>query len=132
MRSAVAGCLIALGASFAGSATASAQTVYNVVAGHEVRVYWAYSLNPNCTPDGPIVVRMTQPPQHGRVAIRNGRLFPTYPNSNPRNICNARRVPGVEAYYRPESGYIGFDTASFEAIFPGGGYRTYTSNIQVR
>jgi hypothetical protein len=128
---AVAG-FAALGLAVAWSGTASAQTAFNVAAGHEVRVYWAYSLNPDCTPDGQIVVRMTQPPQHGRVAIRNGRPFPNYPSSNTRNVCNVRRVPGIEAYYQPSSGYTGPDSASFETIFPNGEYRQYTANIQVR
>lgn len=127
-----AACFGALVLFVAWSSTVSAQSAYNVVAGHEVRVYWASSLNPDCTPNGQIVVRMTQPPQHGRVAIRNTRLFPSYPSSSNRNVCNTRRVPGIEAYYQPASGYTGFDSASFEAIFPNGEYRQYTANVQVR
>jgi len=125
-------CFATLGLSVIWSAAASAQTTYNVVAGHEVRVHWAISLNPDCTPDGQIVVRITQPPQHGLVTIRNGRAFPNYPSSNIRNVCNTRRVPAVEAYYRPELGYTGFDSVSFETIFPAGSYRQNTANIQVR
>jgi hypothetical protein len=127
-----AACVGALGLSAAWANNASAQTAYNVVAGHEVKVYWAYSLNPDCTPNGQIVVRLTQQPQHGRIAIRNARLFPNYPSSNIRYVCNTRRVPGIEAYYHPASGYIGFDTAAFESIFPNGEYRTYAASIQVR
>lgn len=122
----------ALSLSVAWSGAATAQATFNVAAGHQVRVYWAYSLNPDCTPDGQVVVRITQPPQHGRITIRNGRLFPNYPSSNSRNVCNTRRVPGVEAYYQPASGYIGLDSASFDTIFPNGTYRQFTSNIQVR
>lgn len=70
--------------------------------------------------------------QHGRVTIRSGGVFPNFPASNVRNVCNTRRVPGVEAYYRPEPGYLGFDSVGFETIFPSGDYRTYTANIQVR
>jgi hypothetical protein len=124
--------LAALGLIVTWSGAASAQTTFNVAAGHQVRVNWAISLNPDCTPDGQIVVRMTQPPQHGRVTIRNGRAFPNYPSSNIRNVCNTRRVPAVESYYRPEPGYTGFDSVSFETIFPGGSYRQNTANIQVR
>lgn len=127
-----AACCATLFLSVAWSSLASAQTTYNVVAGHQVRVYWAISLNPDCTPDGQVVVRVTQPPQHGRITIRNGRLFPNYQSSNIRNVCNARRVPGVEAYYQPASGYTGFDSVNFETIFPAGAYRQNTANIQVR
>jgi hypothetical protein len=95
-------------------------------------VNWAISLNPDCTSQGQSVMRLTQAPQHGRITIRNASLYPNYPSSNSRNVCNTRRVPGVEAYYQPESGYIGFDSAGFEIIFPNGSYRQFTANIQVR
>lgn len=111
---------------------ASAQTTYNVVAGGRVRVNWAYSVNPDCSSDGQVVMRITEAPQHGRISISNGRLFPNYPSSNVRNVCNTRRVPGVEAYYQPAAGYLGYDSVSFEIIFPSGTYRQYTANIQVR
>src|SRR4051812_26272093 len=39
---------------------ASAQTTLNVAAGHQLRVLWAYSLNPDCSSLGEIVVRITQ------------------------------------------------------------------------
>jgi hypothetical protein len=123
---------VALGLSVACSATASAQTVCNVAVGHEVRVNRAGSINPDCTSVGQVVMRITQPPQHGRVTIRNVRLFPNFASSNIRNICNTRRVPGVEAYYRPDAGYTGFDTVGFETIYPSGNYRQTTANIQVR
>jgi hypothetical protein len=134
MRSFTAVFLIALGISVAGSGKASAQAAFsvNVAAGHQVRALWTYSINPDCTSLGPIVVRITQAPQQGRVSIRNDRAFPNFPNSNVRNVCNARRVPGVAAYYQAASGYVGFDSISFDVIFPSGSYRQYTTNIQVR
>lgn len=127
-----AACLAACSAAVAGSGCAWAQTTYNVVAGHEVRVNWGVAINPDCRSSGQVVMRVTQPHQHGRVTIRSGGVFPNFPASNVRNVCNTRRVPGVEAYYRPEPGYLGFDSVGFETIFPSGDYRTYTANIQVR
>ena len=111
--------------------TALAQN-YNVVSGHSTRVYYTYATNPDCTSIGQIVVRLTQPPQHGRVTIRNGSLFPNFPASNVRNVCNGRRVPGVEAYYVSEPAYTGSDSAAFEAIYPHGEFRQYTAYITVR
>jgi hypothetical protein len=78
------------------------------------------------------VVRITQPPQHGRVVIRNGRNFPNFPNSSKFYVCNTRRVPGVEAFYQSEPGYTGFDSVGFETIYPNGAYRQDTKNVQVR
>ena len=111
--------------------TASAQT-YNVVSGNAVRLINAISANPDCTSTGRAVVRVTQPPQHGRITIRSAAMFPRFEPSNPRSICNTRRVPGVEAVYVSERGYVGSDSAAFEAIFPNGEYRTGSSNITVR
>jgi hypothetical protein len=128
----VAACLVAFGLSVTWSGTAAAQATINVVAGHQVQVRWAYSVNPDCSSAGQIVVRITQPPQHGRVVIRNGRNFPNFPNSSKFYVCNTRRVPGVEAFYQSEPGYTGFDSVGFETIYPNGAYRQDTKNVQVR
>ena len=81
---------------------------------------------------GEIVVRITQAPQHGRVAIKNSRSFPNFPSSNSRSTCNTRRSPGVEAFYQPASGYTGFDSVAFEVIYPTGSDRQFSANIQVK
>jgi len=57
---------------------ALAQAAYNVTAGHQVRVYYAYAVNPDCTSVGQVVIRMTQAPQHGRITMRNGSAFPNF------------------------------------------------------
>ena len=132
MRKFALACMAALGLLVAWSGAASAQSAINVVAGHQVQVRWAYSLNPDCSSAGQIVVRITQPPQHGRVVIRNGRGFPNFPSSSNFSTCNTRRVAGIAAYYQPESGYVGFDSVGFETIYPNGSYRQDTKNIQVR
>lgn len=132
MRKFAVACLVWVALSVNWSRAAAAQTTYNVAAGHQVRILWAYSLNPDCSSRGQIVARLTQSPQHGRVVIRNGSGFPNLASSNSHSVCNTRRVPGVEAYYRPVAGYVGFDSASFDVIFPTGNYQQTTSNIQIR
>lgn len=127
-----AACFAAFGYSLVWSSAASAQPTFNVAAGHDVKISSWVSVNPDCASTGQIVMRITQAPQHGRVSIRNAGIFPNFPSSNVRSICTARRVRGVEAYYRPESGYLGFDAVGLEMISPGGAYRAYTANIQVR
>jgi hypothetical protein len=96
------------------------------------RVYWGVAVNPDCTSMGQTVIRLTQAPQHGRITIRNASMFPNFPESNPRNICNRRRIPGAEAVYRPDRGYAGPDSAGFELIAPNGAYRSGSVNIMVR
>lgn len=66
------------------------------------------------------MVRIAQPPEHGRVAIRQTGVFPTFPESNLRSVCNRRRVPGVQATYVSQRGYIGPDFTVLEVLFPAG------------
>jgi hypothetical protein len=113
------------------SGAASART-FNVVSGGSVRVAQAYSLNPDCTPIGKPAIRMTQPPQHGRVTIRSARIYPAFPASNPRIVCNTHRVPALEGVYIADRGYVGTDSSSFEIIYGSGNYRQYTVSITVR
>jgi len=113
------------------SGDARAQT-YNAISGRPLRILNAYSTNPDCSSIGQAVVRMTQAPQHGHVIIRSASIYPNFPASNPRSACNARRVPGVEAVYVSERGYLGFDSASFDIIYASGSYRQYTPTINVR
>ena len=66
------------------------------------------------------MVRIAQPPEHGRVAIRQTGVFPKFPESNLRSVCNRRRVPGVQATYVSQRGYIGPDFTVLEVLFPAG------------
>jgi hypothetical protein len=119
-------------AAVCGLVVGSNGAAYNVAAGHELRVLWAYALNPDCSSLGQTVVRIVQQPQHGRIAVRNGRGFPAYASSNSHSVCNTRRVPGMEAYYQAAAGFTGFDSVGFDVIFPNGSYQQITRNIQVR
>jgi hypothetical protein len=99
---------------------APAQADKVVASGRPLQLYFAYATNPDCTSAGAVVVRVVQPPEHGRVSIRQTGVFPNFPPSNPRNVCNRRRVPGVQAIYTSQRGYIGPDLVVLEALFPAG------------
>lgn len=114
------------------STHAYAQTSVTAASGSPVKLYWAVSTNPDCSPEGRVVMRVTQAPQNGRITVRQAGVFPSYPSSNIRSACNRRRVPGVEVHYVSNRGYRGPDSASFEAIFPSGQFRQRTVSINVR
>jgi hypothetical protein len=99
---------------------ASAHAEKVVASGRPLLLYQAYATNPDCTSAGTVVVRVAQPPEHGRVDIRQTGVFPRFPESNLRNVCNRRRVPGVEATYVSRRGYIGSDFTVLEVLFPAG------------
>jgi hypothetical protein len=91
-----------------------------VASGRPLMLYQASATNPDCTSAGAVVLRVAQGPEHGRVAIRNTGVFPRFSESNIRSTCNRRRVPGVEAIYTSQRGYLGPDTVVLEALFPAG------------
>jgi hypothetical protein len=119
---AVLGLLLSIGAAHAGKVVAS---------GRPLMLYEAYSTNPDCSSAGAVVLRVAQSPEHGRVSIHPSGVFPKFPESNPRSACNRRRVPGVQAVYVSQRGYIGPDHVVLEALFPAGRGVRVTLPIQV-
>jgi hypothetical protein len=99
---------------------ASAQAEKVVASGRPLMLYQAYSTNPDCTSAGAVVLRIAQAPEHGRVSIHHAGIFPRFPDSNPRSVCNRRRVSGMQATYVSQRGYIGSDFVVLEALFPAG------------
>jgi hypothetical protein len=91
-----------------------------VASGRPLLLYQAWATNPDCTSAGTVVLRVSQAAQHGRVSIRQTGVFPRFPESNVRSACNRRRVPGVEAVYVSQRGYLGDDLVVLEALFPAG------------
>ena len=102
-----------------------------VASGRPLKLYHAYSTNPDCTSAGTAVLRVAQGPEHGRVTIRHTGLFPRFSEANPRSVCNRRRVPGVEAVYVSQRGYLGADLVVLEVLFPAGRGERVTLSIQV-
>ena len=99
---------------------ASAHAAKLVASGRPLLLYSASATNPDCTSAGEVVVRVAQPPEHGRVTIRRTGVFPRFPEANPRSMCNRRRVSGVQATYVSQRGYTGSDMVVLEVLFPAG------------
>lgn len=109
----------------------SAQADKVVASGRPLKLYHAYSTNPDCSAAGTVVLRVTQPPLHGRVSISHTGVFPSFPESNPRSVCNRRRVAGVQATYVSQRGYLGPDFVVLQALFPAGSGKNITISINV-
>ena len=100
---------------------AAAEPIKKAVAsGHVLKVFFAASLNADCTSIGSISIRLPVGPQHGVVTTRNASDFPFFPASNERSRCNTRRVRGLLVNYRPDRGYVGPDAFKVDYIFPTG------------
>jgi hypothetical protein len=111
---------------------APAQAQRYVLSGATVQLGFFCNINPDCSAAGTPTVRITQPPEHGRVAVSQTRGFCYFQRPNPRRACNRRRVEGVAVRYTAQRGYTGYDSIGAEVFFPSGTMRSGTYNISVR
>jgi hypothetical protein len=110
----------------------AAQAQRYVASGQTLKLTFFCNINPDCSAAGAPTIRITKPPEHGRVSVTHTRDFCQFPPSNPRNVCNTRRVAGVAARYIAPRNYTGYDSVGVEVFFPSGQLRTGTYNISVR
>jgi hypothetical protein len=112
--------------------TVAAHAEKVAASGHPLILFSASATNPDCTSLGAVVMRVTQPPEHGRVTIRPAGVFPTFPESNVRSACNRRRVPGMLATYTSQRGYTGSDYVAIQVLFPNGRESNVRLPIEVK
>jgi hypothetical protein len=101
------------------------------VSGKPMIVWEGYAINPDCTTMGQMTFRLTRP-AHGQVSLQKAKVFPHFPPSNPRNICNNRTVPGQRATYTSTANYTGRDGFSYDVIGPAGREWTETVDVVVK
>jgi hypothetical protein len=64
--------------------------------------------------------------------VRAGEGYTNFVQTNPRNHCNYRPTPGVNATYTAERGYTGPDSVALDIIFQTGEERQFTYNLSVK
>jgi len=92
----------------------------------------AGAFNADCSSMGETVMRVTTPPQHGTVSVKHGLFHSTFLASNPLSACNAKNLPHALLSYKPEKGFIGEDSVSYEIIFPDGRAKDNTVTVTVK
>jgi hypothetical protein len=102
----------------------------SVAAGSVLLLGHFASVNPDCSPLGRTIVRISNAPAHGAVFLREGRGFSVFRGGFEH--CSAVKVEGVSAIYRPQHGYIGADAVGLDVIYPSGSERTENFNITVK
>lgn len=102
------------------------------VAGLPLRLGHFANLNPDCSPIGEPDVRVSKPPDHGAVTVRAGEGYTNFVASNPRNHCNYRPTPGVNATYTAQPGYTGPDAVDLDIIYPNGQERQFVYSLNVK
>jgi hypothetical protein len=91
-----------------------------------------YAIHEDCTSFGKTDVRITTQPQHGSVTVKYLTDYPRFADTNPRHICNTRKVPSTTLWYKPESNFTGSDYIAVDVIYADGHNTQGTVNIQVK
>jgi hypothetical protein len=84
---------------------------------------------PDCSQEGPVVIRILAKPKHGKVAIEDAESFARYAPDSPMVACNTRKAPGKRMVYESEEGFEGLDTFRILVINSDG--TGYESDVKV-
>jgi hypothetical protein len=83
--------------------------------GKDIQVGIYVNIQSNCT-SGPLpTIRLTQPPEHGKVTVKKAKI-----NITNYKQCLALDGAGYVALYRSDKNFSGTDTAVLEVSYPGG------------
>ena len=89
-------------------------------------------VNPDCSANGDINIRVTKQPEHGTVETAAATDFPNFERENIRYRCNQQKVRGQQVNYKSTEKYIGSDALELLVVFPGGFGQEVHFNINVR
>jgi len=103
-----------------------------VASGTNQRIGFFYAVNPDCSANGDINIRVTKQPEHGTVETAAATDFPNFERENIRYRCNQQKVRGQQVNYKSAEKYIGSDTLELLVVFPGGFGQEVHFNINVR
>jgi TonB family protein len=87
------------------------------------------SANPDCTSSGKTFVRVSHPPNHGGVTMREGFGFSYFEN---KPQCNSTKLSGVTVDYLPEGGFTGSDEFVLDVINQTGYEALVTYSLTIK
>jgi hypothetical protein len=103
-----------------------------IAIGQKARIEFLYSIQPDCSSNGQINVRILESPQHGTLTVENGQGFSNFPKDNQRYDCNTRKSDGTLVFYEPESGFSGKDSITLDIIWPLGQSAKWHYSVEVK
>jgi hypothetical protein len=103
-----------------------------VASGTNQRIGFFYAVNPDCSANGDVNIRVTKQPDHGTVETAAATDFPSFERENIRYRCNQQKVRGQQVNYKSTEKYTGSDTLELLVLFPGGFGEEVHINIDVR
>ena len=94
---------------------ASVDRAANGPSGKPIQIGLYLNVRPDCTA-GPLpTIRLTVPPEHGKVVVKKAKVSATNVKQ-----CLAFEVPGLVAFYQSQPNFAGLDALTLEVKFPGG------------
>lgn len=102
---------------------------YTTTAGAPVEVGAAFALNPDCSSQPGVEVRLVNEPQNGAVKIEQAKHVAEIPPQRPLSACNGRMVDAFVTNYTPAPGFVGVDRFTFQAFSPNG--RAFRNDVVV-
>ena len=126
-----AGLVLASGASASGY---QKLTVAKAAVGSTpIRVWANTAIDPDCSVHAPgATLTILEQPKHGAAVVKDEPYFAAFPPVNPRSACNARKVPGHQAFYTAAAGFKGRDRMVLQGSSPDGSVRRIAVDITVR
>jgi hypothetical protein len=95
--------------------------------GKDIKIGVYVNIRSDCK-SGPLpTIRLTQPPQNGKVTVKKANL-----NATNYKQCLALDAPAYVAFYRSVNDFSGTDTVVFEVSYPGGRQETQRIVITIR
>ena len=109
-----------------------AAPIFVVASGKRTRLATMFALNPDCSLDDYLTVRILSLPTHGEATVEQGRFYTNYPKNSDRSACNRVPSAGTAVWYRSVSGYVGDDAAEIEIIGTNGRSGRISYHIEVK
>jgi hypothetical protein len=101
------------------------------LAGHEVRVWAAQMLEPDCSAHGTMTAEILEPPKHGTARLSDEPFYSGFPPTNVRFVCNKTKDPGESLFYKPAGDFHGHDKLVMRNSTSEGRIRKITIDIDV-
>ena len=102
------------------------------IAGVPDEIAFLDSLGPGCVPLGDIRARVTEPPDHGTVQLRETTGYHHALPGAATIPCNGQRVAGLQLGYVSAPAYRGPDGFAVEVVFPDGSASSIPVRVTVR
>lgn len=107
-------------------------TISSVAMGVRTRIGFSYALNPDCSVEGPITVRILQSPKSGKFESLDEEGNSAYASTDQKFRCNLEKRAVSKYYYTSDDGFAGKDRLVIETFFPNGNSRKRTFEITVK